>query len=396
MNTQSISAHMHDQNPAVITNLDFNSYSWIEVSRSALLDNVAMYKKIIGTGLLAPVVKGNGYGHDILLVSQVLDQSPHVDYLCVAYLSEALMLRKAGIRKSILVMSCLDRNPALAAGQQIELLISDEQDIAAIEQSHPQEAIRVHLKVDTGLARFGVAPEDAISTIMRIQKSASLILQGIYTHFSESQNPDQTFTNQQKKSFFALLDQIKKEGIQIPFIHAANSAATTVHELPGCNFFRVGIGTYGWWPTQSVKERTQAKYPELEIRPALEWKTRIDHIKIIPANTPIGYDLTFTSSRETRAALIPVGYADGYDFRLANKGQVLIHNQLAPIIGKVCMNVAMVDVTDIPAAQRGDQVTLLGNHSGLTTHDLATHIGSKNAREALVRINPGLLRILVD
>jgi alanine racemase len=381
---------------ALSHNLDFNAYSWIEVSKSALLANVEQYKKIIQPDLLGSVVKGNGYGHDIKLVSHVLDQSLHVDYLCVAYLSEALMLRDAGIAKPILVMSCLDRNPALAAGKNIELLISDEQDVAMIEQALPQEPIRVHLKIDTGLTRFGVTPAQAMGTIKRIHDSSSLILHGIYTHFSESQNPDQTFTNTQKSLFVELLDLLKHHEIRIPLIHAANSSATTVHELPMCNFYRVGIGTYGWWPTQSVKERTQQKYPELEIRPALSWKTYIDHIKYIPANIPVGYDLTFTSSREIRAALLPVGYADGYDFRLANKGQVLIHNQLAPIIGKVCMNVAMVDVTDIPAAQRGDEVTLLGNHPGLTTHDLANHIGSKNAREALVRINPALPRILVD
>ena len=371
-------------------------YSWLEISKSALLHNATCYKKLISPGLLAPVIKANGYGHDLQLIGTVLNESLNVDYLCVAYLSEALKLRANGINKPILVLSCIDDNPAYAAHNTIEFVVSTEQDLTLIEKSTPKKPIGVHLKIDTGLSRFGASPTSALKIAQRIIQSPFVTLRGICTHFAESNNQDQTFTQHQKNIFQKTLEQLHTAGITAPLIHTANSAATTTLAMPECNFFRVGIGIYGWWPSQSIKERTLKNNPYFKLKPAITWKTYIDNIKIIPSDTHVGYDRTFKTTRETRAAFLPIGYADGYDFRLANKGKVLINNTIAPVIGKICMNVVTIDITHVPNAQRNDTVTLLGNYPGLTAYDLAHLNGSNNAREAIVRINPTLLRILID
>jgi len=387
-----------------------NPYTWIELNKTAFEHNVANLRSIIGTGLLAAVVKSNAYGHGMLQVAELCQASKNVDWLCVANLSEALKLHDHGITKPILVMSCIDADPAGAIGTNIAFVVPDMETAeklnislsafakaSADKQSGQTEfKFPIHVKIDTGLRRFGFEPEDAIGIIETISQMPHLKIQGIMTHFAQSQKPDQSFTHQQLEKYYRILDELKERGIEIPLKHVANSAATMRFDLPLCNLFRVGIGIYGWWPNQVLREEVEKKHPGFSLHPIITWKTRVIGIKTIPAGQPVGYDCTVTTTKETRVAFIPVGYFDGFDFRLSNTGHAIINGLPVPILGRVSMNVVTLDITENPGLKIGDEVIILGPHEKITAYDWVQNTGNPNIRELITTIHPSIERQIVS
>ncbi len=373
-----------------------NLPTWIEISKSAFDHNISQLKSAIGDRALAAVVKANAYGHGMQEIASLAAQNNMVDWLCVSCSSEAVALRNLGIKKPILVIGLTDSDPAEMINTNIHLMIDTyerAQQLNCVGATHGYR-FPVHIKVDTGLSRFGITPRETIDFIKKIQTLPYITIQGIYSHFSESQNKDRTFTNQQIAEFKTVLQAVKEQNLQIPFVHLANSAATTTIDLPFCNLFRIGLSIYGIWPTQEVKDATHKQYPNYTLQPVLTWKSRIASLKTFPENSCVGYARTFKTISPTRVATIPVGYYDGYDMRFSNNAFVLLHNQYAPVIGRVAMNTTTIDVTDIPHVAVGDELILIGNYPHIHPHELVNTTQNLNIRAIITTINPHIPRII--
>ncbi len=339
--------------------------SWLEISVSAFNNNVYHYKKAIGnTAILAPVLKGDAYGHGMLEIGQLCEQNENVNWICVLKLSEALTLRNNGINKPILVLGIIDDNPEKAINKEIEFScfnLQDATELNQIAQRHTSP-INIHLKIDTGLSRFGIYPDQAISLIKNIQQLSHIAITGIWSHCVESYHEDQTFTHLQINQFKSLLAKLEQEKINIPIKHMGNSAATTAHDLSFCNLFRVGLGTYGYWPSESTRIITQKKHPGFTLKPIATWKTYILEIRHIKKGTFIGYDRSYTAPEDMTIALLPIGYADGYNPFLSHKGYVLIDGIQTPLIGRVAMNIITIDISHIKNAHKQQEVILVDNN----------------------------------
>jgi alanine racemase len=372
--------------------------TWIEISKNSLIHNLKMYKQAIGNQSLGAVIKSNAYGHGILETAKICQQSGYTDWLFVATLSEALQLRKNGITLPILVIYFIDEDPAVAALENIELMIADLDSAKELNEigNAIHKKIKVHLKIDSGMSRFGFLPNEALAIIKEIMNLQWIQITGIYSHLAQAANPDQSFNLEQQENFYTVLDALEKESIHIPYKHLSNSAGSTSLNQSRTNLTRVGLGIYGWWPSQANKELTQSKFSDFELKPVLAFKTRIAQIKKIPEGKTVGYDRTYKTTAPTTIAVLPVGYFDGYDRRLSSKGILLVRNQYAPVIGIIAMTSTIIDITHIPEAKIGDEVTLMGNYEQITPTHIANVIGSFNAREMMTRLNPLLPRIVVD
>lgn len=369
-----------------------SSSSWVEIDKEALEHNIRAYKTIVGPATLAPVIKSNAYGHGMELLAKLCDQNDLVDYLCVVSLHEALQLRALGIKKPLLVVSIIDGDLTQAVEQNIDLVAYDLDIVRALDNigQRLNKKAHVHIKVDTGLSRLGFHHHNAFQFITQVAELPNISITGIFTHFADSESADQTFCNHQLAQFNALIQQLAIQGTIAPLRHTACSAAITANIPSHCNFVRLGIGLYGLWPSPENKQLTQQQHPSFSLQPVLTWQTRIIQIKDIPAESYIGYDRTHQVQRASRIAILPIGYWDGYDRRLSNKGKVLINNQLAPVLGRIAMNLTIVDITGLSVSMEHD-VTLLGNHPGLTAEDIAHQCNTINY-EVVTRINPLLPR----
>lgn len=369
--------------------------SWVEIDAHAIEYNIASYKNIIKPALLAPVIKSNAYGHGIGLIASLCQTNDNVDMLCVVSVAEALYLRSIGITKHILVLSILRDDLEQAIVQDIQLVVCDMNFAHLLNQMGRQikKKVEVHIKIDTGLSRLGFLAQTAFEHIKQIAKLPFISIKGIFTHFAESESEDQTFTHMQIAQFEHLIETLECEHISIPLRHTSCSAAITANIKSHFNMARFGIGLYGLWASQENKTLTSTLYPSFNLKPALTWKTTIMHIKEIPAHAYVGYDRTFQTKKASLIATLPIGYWDGFDRRFSNAGIVMINNQHAPVVGKIAMNLTMIDVSEI-AAHVGDEVILLGNYSQLSANDLAKRCSTINY-EIVTRINPLLPRVVV-
>lgn len=373
--------------------------SWIEISKSALVSNAQQFKQIIGTqGIFAPVIKANAYGHGILEVAKLCQDISYVDWLTVGQLSDALLLRNNGIKKPILVIGSIDTDPVHALGNNIHLFIYDYDTAVYLDTlgAAHKKCFNIHIKIDTGLSRFGITTNQAILYIKKIQLLSHIKIVGIYSHFAESQSSNRQFTLGQLDAFRSIIAQLEDAHIHIPIKHVANSAATLTLDLPDCNLFRVGAGLYGLWPSDYVHEQTVKKYPHFSLKPVLRWKTRIMHIKQIPAHNFVGYNCTHYTQSDMVIGILPVGYYDGYDIHYSNKTCVQIVNSYAPIVGRVCMNHIIIDLTHISHARTGDEVTIIGPYPPISLSALAQINGTHNVRQVASTIHSQIPRNIVD
>lgn len=350
--------------------------TWAEVDLDAIAHNVRELRRCADPAArLMAVVKADGYGHGAERVARTaLDAG--AEWLGVAILEEALALRQAGIAAPILVLGYLAPGQAdTAAVYDLNLTVYDLDSAAALDQWGRAlgRPVPVHVKVDTGMGRIGLPPQDVLAFVQRLQALPGLQLAGIFTHFATADEPDGAFTGEQFAAFRGVLETLSAAGIEIPLRHAANSAATMRHPGTHLDLVRCGIALYGLRPSPDVA------WPA-DLRPALVWKTRISHLKTVPPGTAVSYGRTYRSSGEERIATLPVGYGDGYSRRLSNAGRVLVDGVACPIVGRVCMDQTLVRLpADLPA-RVGDEAVLLGRQgeAEVSADDLARVLGTIN------------------
>jgi len=351
--------------------------TWIEVNLDAIAQNVRNIKKLIGekTELMA-VVKGNAYGHDVLEVVPVVLNNG-ATRLAVARLEEGIFLRKAGITVPILVLGLtLKQQAELLVSYSITPTVSEYEMIEELSKFAVKEerTAKVHLKVDTGMGRIGILPDHILDLVKKIKALKNIEIEGIFTHFSVADEKDKTYTEMQFKKFMDVLTVLENEGIRIPVKHVGNSAALL--DLPHMclDLVRPGISVYGLYPSREVQKT-------VKLIPAQAFKTRIVFLKELPTGEDISYGRTYTTNqRRTVVASLPAGYADGYNRLLSNQGQTLVRGRRVSVIGRVCMDQTMIDVTNLPQVEVGDEVVLWGKQGQeeITVEEIAEKIGTIN------------------
>ena len=333
---------------------------WAEVDLDAIWENMVHMKENIAenTKILA-VIKTDGYGHGGVPIAKMLEQLDFMFGYAAATYEEAHVLREAGVKKPILILGytfpyCYEElireeiRPAVYRRDTVE-------ELAAAAVKVGQKA-KVHIKVDTGMGRIGITPdEEGLEFVRFLMGHTELEVEGIFTHFAKSDEEDKTSAYHQLALFQNFIDRIQTElGLTIPVKHCSNSAA--ILEMPQANMdmVRAGITTYGLYPSEEVSKDI------VPLRAAMSLYSHIVYCKTIHAGQSVSYGGLFTAQKDTRVATIPVGYGDGYPRSLSGKGYVLIRGKKAPILGRVCMDQFMVDISEIPGVMEGDKVTLLG------------------------------------
>lgn len=376
--------------------------TWLEIDRQALLQNFNLLRRhISATTRLMAVVKANAYGHGAVNSAQLLQQAG-ADYFGVATLTEALELRNAGIQQAIVVMGY---TPPWLAAQLVQAGVTatvyDLETVAALAataQAQQTQAV-VHVKVNTGMNRLGLPPEAVADFLRALQAFPTIRVEGIFTHFADADQPAQHFTQLQLDRFRALLTTLASAGLRPPLAHAANSAATLTLPAAHLEMVRCGIALYGLHP-----DPVQAPLPAA-FQPVLSWKARIAQVLALAPGDSVSYGRTFVATQPMIAAVLPVGYADGFPRAPVHWGAVLIHGQAAPILGRVCMDQCIVDVTAIAAlaeqrgaapVRQGDEVVLIGRQGAATlTAESVAHRQSTINYEVVSRILARVPRLMV-
>lgn len=324
------------------------------------------------------VIKADGYGHGAVQIAEMLEDFDYIWGFAVATLDEAIVLRTEGIKKPILVLGCVFPDQYMAMlKNDIRMNVYTEEMAESISQMATREGMTayMHIKLDTGMARLGFdISEHSIDTIKRISQLPNVNLEGIFTHFAKADEVDKTFTQKQIKEFCWMTEALKNEGVVFKYEHCSNSAGIIDIKEANFDLVRAGISTYGLYPSDEVKKEN------VKLKPAMALKSHVAFVKEIEAGTPVSYGGTFVSDKKMKIATIPVGYADGYPRSLSNVGYVLIRGKKAPILGRVCMDQFMVDVTHIDGVSFGDKVTLIGKdgNESISVEDLGELSGRFN------------------
>ncbi len=351
--------------------------TWIEIDLDAIAQNVKNIKQLIGGKKeLMAVVKGNAYGHDILEVSSVVLNNG-ATRLAVARLEEGIFLRKAGIDVPILILGLtLKQQAELLVLHNITPTVCEYEIIEKLSESAIKEdkIVKIHLKVDTGMGRIGIFYYDILKFIKRLRALKNVEIEGIFTHFSVADEKVKTYTEKQFKKFMEVLTVLEKEEIKIPIKHVGNSA--TLLDLPHMwlDLVRPGISIYGLYPSTEVQKT-------IKLIPAHSFKTRIVFLKELSAGEYISYGRTYTTiKKRTKVASLPVGYADGYNRLLSNQGEVLVRGRRFPIIGRICMDQCMIDVSSLLEVKMGDEVVLWGRQGKeeITVEEISEKMGTIN------------------
>ena len=365
-----------------------------EVNLDALKYN---YKQIRGhvpheVEIMA-IVKADAYGHGAVEVSKLL-QEEGVNRFAVAIVKEGEELRKQGITSPILVLGYTPRADirALIENNLTQTVFSYEMaKVLSDEAGKLGKTVNIHIKVDTGMGRIGfLSSPQSIEEVKMIASLPHLNMEGIFTHFSTADEEDTAYTHKQWHIFEGFLQELREVGIELPVIHAANSAAIMCHSYTDLNVVRPGIILYGYYPSGYLQGKV------LDLIPAMTLKTQVVHVKELPEGHYVGYGRTHYTHQKTKVATIPVGYADGYSRRLGNIGRVLIRGQYAPIIGNICMDQFMVDVTNIEGVTVEDEVVLFGKQgeNEIPVEEIASELGTINY-EIICMIGKRVPRIYV-
>lgn len=380
------------------------SLIWVEIDKKNIRENLRLLRTVIHKNtLLAPSVKANAYGHGLVLFSKIA-WNAGADWLCVNSLWEAEILRKNGVKAPLYIMgyvAAYELADAILLG--CRLVIYNKETVRTLGELTEKlnRKVRVHIKLETGNHRQGIFEDDLLEFVRGIQPYKKIEIEGIATHFANIEDihpksPHRKYPARQLEHFRHALALLESHGIHIPIRHASNSASTLLYPETHFDLVRPGIAAYGLWPSVEVKRQFLREHPGLVPKPVLSWKTRVAQIKIIPKGAAVGYGCTYHTKRKTRLAILPIGYYDGFDRGFSNNGSVLIHGKRAPVIGRVCMNITMVDVTDIPGLGLEDSVTLLGRDGKdeISAEELAERLGTINY-EITTRIREGIPRLMV-
>ncbi|MCI0542805.1 alanine racemase [bacterium] len=374
--------------------------TWIEIDKKAIANNYKIFRSLLAkkTRLLA-VVKSNAYGHDLVPFATELAELG-ADFLGVDSCVEGVALRKAGIKTPILVLGfVLPAALTEAVDKNISITVSNFQTLTSLHTLRPVHAlkkkIKVHLKIDTGMSRQGFFPEEIARVLVVLQKKEMrhVKLEGVYTHFGAAKNPSfpqSVFA--QMTHFNMALALIEKAGYK-PIRHACATGGIILFPEFHLDMVRVGIGMYGLWPSEETR---QVKQQEMKLTPVLSWKGVISEIKKFKKSAKVGYDFTETLHRNTKTAIIPVGYWHGYPRALSSIGNVLIRGKRARVLGRVSMDMMVVDVTDIPGVKILDIATLLGRdgREEVPADELAG-LCETSSYEFVTRLNPKIRRVFM-
>ncbi len=364
--------------------------TWVEIDLNAIANNTRRIKSMVGAEVQVLIsLKADAYGHGALKVARTTLQNG-ASMLGVATLSEATPLREGGITAPILVFGYVplwQMREAVRQNVTVTLYASESAQALSHAALALGKTVNVHVKVDTGMGRLGIREEqgdDIVALLREIHTLPGLVLEGLYTHFAMADTHDKTYSQQQLERFQHVLRVLDEQGLRPPLVHASNSAATLSFPEARFDMVRPGIAIYGLDPSPEVRVPT-------EFRPALAFKALVAQVKEVPTGECISYGCTFITERPIRIAVLPVGYADGFRRSPNNWGYVLIHGQQAPILGRVCMDQCIVDVTHISQTRMGDEVVLIGQQGGVTlsAEQVATRLGTINyevVAEILARV----------
>lgn len=374
--------------------------NWIELSRSALAQNVKALSKLARRRILAPSVKANAYGHGLPQVVSMLIPHKQVEYMSVHSLEEAITCREHGWRRKIMLLgpvhpSALD----LVVACDLEPVVFDTQSLTTLGKLSQKykKTILTHVKLETGTNRQGITEKELPAFAAIYKRYPRLKPYGASTHFANIEDTtSHEYALYQLDQFAALVRKMRKLGIGPRLRHTASSAAMILFEKTRFDLVRPGISLYGHWPSKEtyVSFLMSGGHNEL-FAPTLSWKTRITQIKQLPAGAFVGYGCTYRTTTPTKLAILPIGYYDGYVRALSNQAYVLIKGKRAPVRGRICMNLMMVDITHISGVKLGEVVTLIGHDKSevITAELLASWAGTINY-EILSRLSAAIPRII--
>lgn len=326
-----------------------------EINLTNLIDNYQAICRKVAPAVIMAVVKADAYGHGAIPVSLRLQENG-VKYFVVGRLSEALEIKNAGISENILILGCLFREEIdEAISKDIQITLTDEENFydAEVVALRRKKRAFVHIKVDTGMGRVGFRPEVAPEMILKVLENRNFSIKGICSHFASADSRDKTFAYEQLNRFRKVIDRLRAVEAQLPLFHMANSGA--ILDMPEAYFdmVRPGISLYGHYPTSETTE-------SISLKQVMTLKTKVSQIRSLPRGTPVSYGCRYMTSADTNVAVLPIGYADGIHRTFSNKGQVMIHGKLYPMIGAVTMDQIMIDIGNAPI-RKGEDVILWGN-----------------------------------
>ncbi len=333
--------------------------TWVEINLKNAIYNLQQIRKYTDAKVIA-VVKANAYGHGVVEMSKVY-QDAGVDYFAVACLHEAIALREAGIEKDILILGATPEEGLVLVNQYglTQTVFSSEYaKLVSSVMQREGKSIRVHFKVDTGMGRLGFhcRDEDIEATAEEIAQAArtkGIKAEGLYMHFADAENVDTSFTEKQMWLFETLLEKLEEKGYRPDIIHCANSAAVVNYKKAHLEYVRPGLILYGLYPDgKSV--------PQLELKPVMSFKSIVSEIRTVRKGESISYGRTFTADKDMRVAVVPAGYGDGVMRGLSGFAEFIIHGKRVPILGRICMDMCVVDISGIEDVKVGDTVTLFG------------------------------------
>jgi len=372
--------------------------SWIEIDAQRLRSNIDAFRAATAAGTtLMVVVKANAYGHGLQVVAPIAAE--RADWLGVNCIDEAVEITRLGIRKPVVI---LGHTPA----DQLEIAVANgyrqvlyRMDVAqGLSQAAAKlgVAAKAHLKIETGTNRQGIPVTQLASFMRDLAKLPGLEVEGAYTHFANIEDTlDPSFAQSQIQKFREALGILERAGIRPVHAHASATAGALLYAEMDFTMIRLGIGTYGIWPSRETQLAARERARQLSLAPILTWKTRAAQVKDVNAGDYVGYGLTYRASRPMKLVVLPIGYYDGYDRKLSNSGRALIRGQFAPVVGRVAMNMTMLDVTDV-GADLDDEVVLIGRQGNaeIRVEELAEKIGTISY-EVVARINPLIPRVLL-
>ncbi|HNV86138.1 MAG TPA: alanine racemase [Candidatus Omnitrophota bacterium] len=361
---------------------------WIEIHLGNLKDNLRMLRAFLGDDAsIMAVVKANAYGHGLIPVSRALTEL--VDWFGVASLEEAIALRKDGISHPILLFGHTPVDHVKKALEwDLTLSVSDMEYGTWIDEEASRHGLKakVHVKVDTGMGRFGFVGEDAEGKILQLAKFSNLEVEGLYTHFPQSEIKEDLFTREQIENLSQLRERLRRQGLQFKWVHASNSAAIVNYPQSHFNLVRPGLMLYGIYPDPLL-------HKEISLKPVLSLKAKWACIKNIKRGESVGYGRAYIAPRDTMIGILPVGYSYGYLWRLTNKGKILFGDKMYPIVGRVSMDYIAVDLGLESGAAVGETAVLIG--AGLRAEDLAKDAGSI-PYEIVTRLSPTIERFYIN
>jgi alanine racemase len=363
------------------------------INLSAVEHNLRVIKsRLLTRTRIMAIVKALAYGtEDIRMASFLRDCG--VEILGVAFVEEGVKLKRQGVVQEIFSINALPSEAKEVVYWDIQVGVSDEALVKALEEEakNQQRICRLHLHIDTGMGRLGCRPEDALSLARKIYDSPYLVLEGIFTHFASSESPlEDHFTLQQYEIFKNIVLSLEVEGIHIPWKHAANSSAVLRHHLPDCNMVRIGLAMYGLCEVEAQNQ--------MNLKLAISLKSRIVGINHCRNGESVGYGRVYRVEKSCeRIAILPLGYFDGLQRHYSGKGYVLIHGKCAPMVGSICMDYTMVNITHIPDAKVGDEVLVFGHNDDghyLSPQEFAAQVGSI-PHELITCLGPRIKRTFV-